>query len=29
MIDQFIIEIKLQSFMNHQNVLKMYGFFDD
>jgi serine/threonine protein kinase len=29
MIDQFILEIKIQSFCNHENVLKLYGFFDD
>ncbi len=29
MIDQLALEIKLQSCLNHRNVLGMYGFFDD
>lgn len=29
MIDQFILELKIQSFFNHRNILKIYGFFDD
>lgn len=29
MIDQFILEIKLQTFMNHENLLSLHGFFHD
>ena len=29
MIDQLLQEIKIQIFCNHDNVLKLYGFFDD
>jgi hypothetical protein len=29
MIDQFILELKLQTFMNHENLLAMHGFFHD
>ncbi len=29
MEDQIVQEIKLQMFMNHPNVLKLYGFFND
>jgi len=29
MTDQLIKEIKIQSFCNHENILKLYGFFDD
>lgn len=29
MIDQFLQEIKIQSYCNHENILKLYGFFDD
>ena len=29
MIDQVLQEIKIQSFCHHENVLKLYGFFDD
>lgn len=29
MEEQIIMEIKLQSYMNHPNVLKMYGYFHD
>jgi aurora kinase, other len=29
MIDQFILEIKIQSFLNQENLLSLYGFFDD
>ena len=29
MEDQVISEIKIQSYMNHPNVLKLYGYFDD
>jgi len=29
MEDQVFWEIKLQTYMNHPNVLKLYGFFDD
>jgi aurora kinase, other len=28
-MDQFIREMKLQLYMNHPNVIKMYGYFDD
>jgi serine/threonine protein kinase len=27
--DQFIREIKIQMFLNHPNIIKMYGYFDD
>jgi serine/threonine protein kinase len=26
---QLALEIKLQSYIDHPNILKMYGFFDD
>jgi serine/threonine protein kinase len=29
MVDQFILEIKLQSFIHHQYILTLYGYFDD
>jgi serine/threonine protein kinase len=29
MLDQFILEIKLQSFIHHQYILTLYGYFDD
>jgi serine/threonine protein kinase len=29
MVDQVFWEIKLQIYMNHPNILKLYGFFDD
>lgn len=29
MVDQFILEVKLQSFLTHQNILEIYGVFDD
>lgn len=29
MVDQFILEVKLQTFMSHQNILELYGVFDD
>lgn len=29
MMKQFIMEIKLQLYLNHPNVLKLYGTFDD
>lgn len=29
MQEQFLMEIKLQSFFNHPNILKLYGFFSD
>lgn len=29
MIDQFLLEIKIQSFCSHKNILGLYGFFDD
>ena len=29
MVDQFILELKLQTFLNHQNVLSLYAHFDD
>lgn len=29
MVDQVFWEIKLQTYMNHPNILKMYGFFHD
>lgn len=28
-IDQFVREVKLQSYISHQNVLSLYGVFDD
>ena len=27
--EQFIRELKIQSFLYHPNIIKMYGFFDD
>lgn len=29
MIDQFILELKLQTFLNHENILSLYHHFDD
>ena len=29
MVDQFILELKLQTFLNHQNILSLYAHFDD
>ena len=29
MIEQLLQEIKIQKFCNHENILKVYGFFDD
>lgn len=29
MIDQLLQEIKIQAYCNHENILKLYGFFDD
>jgi len=29
MLDQFINEIKIQMFLDHQNLVKVYCFFDD
>jgi len=29
MLDQFIQEIKIQMFLDHPNIVKLYGFFDD
>jgi serine/threonine protein kinase len=29
MVNQFILEIKLQSFLHHQYILGLYGYFDD
>lgn len=28
-MDQFINEIKIQMFLDHPNIVKLYGFFDD
>lgn len=28
-VDQFIRELKIQMYLNHANIIKMYGFFDD
>ena len=27
--DQFIRELKIQMYLNHPNIIKMYGYFDD
>ena len=29
MVDQLLQEIKIQSYCTHENILKIYGFFDD
>ena len=29
MLDQFINEVKIQLFLDHPNIVKLYGFFDD
>lgn len=29
MLNQFILELKLQTFLHHQNILTLYGYFDD
>ena len=28
-VDQLIREMKIQLFLNHPNIIKMYGYFDD
>jgi aurora kinase, other len=28
-IEQFTRELKIQQFLNHPNIIKMYGYFDD
>ena len=27
--EQFIRELKIQTYLNHPNIIRMYGFFDD
>ncbi|TXH58747.1 MAG: hypothetical protein E6Q89_03005 [Bacteroidia bacterium] len=29
MTEQFIRELKIQAYLNHPNIIKMYGFFED
>jgi serine/threonine protein kinase len=29
MIEQFIQEVKIHLFLNHPNIVKMYGYFHD
>lgn len=29
MIDQFVLEFKIQSFLKHENIVQIYGMFDD
>jgi len=29
MVDQFCLELKLQTFLNHENILTLFTFFDD
>ena len=29
LLDQFIRELKIQSFLNHPNIISLYGFFQD
>lgn len=29
MVDQFCLEVKLQMFLNHENILTLFHFFDD
>jgi len=29
MLDQFVNEMKIQMFLDHPNIVKLYGFFDD
>jgi aurora kinase len=29
MLDQFVQSIKIQMFLDHPNIVKVYGFFDD
>lgn len=29
MLDQFVMELKINFFANHPNIVKMYGFFHD
>jgi serine/threonine protein kinase len=28
-VEQFIRELKIQIFLNHPHIIKMYGYFDD
>lgn len=29
MVDQFTLEVKLQTYLKHENILQIYGVFDD
>lgn len=29
MVDQFILEFKIQSYLKHKNIVQIYGIFDD
>jgi serine/threonine protein kinase len=29
MLDQFVNEIKIQMYLDHPNIVRLYGFFDD
>jgi len=29
LVNQFTLELKLQTFLHHQHILSLYGFFDD
>ena len=29
MVDQFCLEVKLQTFLKHENILQLYGVFSD
>lgn len=29
MVEQFSRELKIQSFLNHPNIVKVFGYFDD
>lgn len=29
MLTQFIRELKIQTYLNHPNIVKIFGFFDD
>ena len=29
MVERYILEVKIQAYLNHPNIVKLYGIFDD